>query len=251
MKRQEDTRRRSLLVFGAAGLAAVALLAVWAVGSTGRASADEPHPGVNYTMSAGGFSSCNTSQGDAQCYIPPGTTFTLSVTLEPLPSDIPSYEGFDITLEYTGLTSADNASVDSWPDCGFPATGYDPGRVVMGCSVDVKPAPPSTYTGLIGTNDFTCSQSGAITMLHGSGPTDLLQNVASIFSEPGDAETLNITCGSPPTPTPLPTLVSSGHGGAFNHPGSNGNGPWLAIGSLLALTGAAAALSWAFARNRQ
>jgi len=250
MEANEDTRRRKLLAFGAAGLAAATLLAVWALGGAGQASA-EPLPGVNYTMSAGGFAGCNTSQGDAQCFMPPGTVFTLSITLEPLPSDIPSYQGFDITLEYTGLTSADNASVESWPDCAYPATGYDPGRVVMGCAIDVEPAPPSTYVGLMGTNDFTCSQSGSITMHRGGGYTDVIQDVAHVYSEPGDAETLNITCGSPPTPTPLPTLVSSGSGGAFDQSGSSGTGLWLAVGALLALTAAAAAVSWTFARDRR
>ena len=249
MKRQEDTRRRSLLALGAAGLAVAALLAVWALGSAGRASA-AVNAGVNYTISADGFSSCNTSQGDAQCYIPPGTTFTLSVTLGPLPADIPSYEGFDLRIEYTGLTSADNGTTESWPDCGFAAIDYNPGQVAMGCSIGLD-AGPSTYVGLLGTNDFTCSQSGTIALRNSSGNTVLIQDVAQVHSEPGDAETLNITCGTAPTPTPLPALGSSGSGGAFTPSESSGAGLWLAIGSLLALTGAASALTWTFARNRQ
>ena len=248
MARQEDNKRRRL-AFGAAALATGALLVAWALGSAGPASA-EPHPGVNYNMSVGGFSGCNTSQGDAQCYIPPGTAFTLSVTLEPLPSDVPSYEGFDVTLEYTGLTSADNANVEHWPDCGFPVTSFEPGTILVGCAIGVEPAPASTYVGLMVTNDFTCSQSGSIRMPHGYGSTDLLQNVALPLSEPGDAETLNITCGAAPTATPLPTLVGTGSGGAFNQSDADGTGLWLAVGALLALTGGAAVLSWTFARNR-
>jgi hypothetical protein len=253
MERQEETRRRSLLRAGGGALAVAALLVVWALGSAGQASA-EPIEGLDFNMSVGGFSSCNSTQGDTQCYIPPGTTFTLSITLEPLPFDVEFYQGFDVTLEYSGLTSLDNASVEAWPDCAFPATGYEEaGQIAMGCAIGVKPAPPSTYTGLMATTDFTCSGSGFIRMVHGSGWTDLLQDVNVIWSEPGEAETLNIVCGSPPTatPPPLPTIVPSGSAGALGESDTSGNGLWLAMGALLALTGTAAGLSWAFARNRR
>jgi hypothetical protein len=105
----------------------------------------------------------------------------------------------------------------------------------------------------MGTNDFTCSQSGTIVLRHGAGSTDLIQDLVTILSEPGDAETLNITCGAEPTPTPtpLPTLVSSGSGSAAGQSGTGETGLWLAIGALLVLTGAAAVVSGTYARRRQ
>jgi hypothetical protein len=222
-----------------------------------RVSADD-HPGLNFTISVPSVPGCTTANGDAQCYIPPGTTFTLDVTLEALPSDITSYEGIDALLAYTGLTSANNASMASWPDCAYPATSYDTGQVTMGCTVGLPPAVPSTYTGVVGTNDFTCTQSGAIGLPHGEGHTDLVEAVTLTHSEPGNADTLTIGCGSPPTPTPtpaptpLPALVSSGSAGTLSEAGGNGSAAlWLAIASLLTVAGAGfVVFGWRFARSR-
>jgi hypothetical protein len=255
MERLEHVSGR-LVAFGGALLAIAALLLI-AVAQTASPAFAEPHPGLNFTASVPGYAGCNTSQGDAQCYIPPGTTFTVNVTLDPLPSDIPSYQGFDIKMSYTGLTSADNASTASWPDCGYPASYFEAGLVNMGCAVGLPPAGPSTYTGLVGTNDFTCSQSGAITLLHGDGNTDLIQDTVVVLGEVGPSEILNITCGSPPTATtvptatPLPRLTASGSAGSLSQADNHAMAQWLLIGSLMSLAAASlVVLGWKSARSR-
>jgi hypothetical protein len=252
-------RMRRLVASGSALFIAIALLAVWSSGMV-RVSAHASHPGLNFTISVPSVSGCTTAQGDAQCYMPPGTTFTLDVTLEALPSDIPSYEGLDVLIGYSdnGLTSANNASMASWPDCAYPANHYEIGRVNIGCVVGLPPAGPSTYTGLVGTNDFTCTQSGTIGLPHGEGATDLVETVGMVHSEPGDADTLTITCGSPPTPTPtpaptpLPALGSTGSAGTLSEAGGNGSvALWLAIASLLTVAGAGfVVFGRRFARSR-
>ena len=231
-------RIRRLVALGGA-LGAIALLLSWSFG-TMSAQAHTPHPGLNFTLVAEGQNGCDTSGGDTVCYIDPGTEFALNVVLESLPSDIPSYEGYDIVIEYTGLTSGDDASMSSWPDCGFPATFFDTGKVAMSCAVGVPPAGPSTYSGVIGTNTFTCDNSGTITLRHGTGNTILTQILSSQHAEgEGTGETLNITCGSPPTPTSTPqpavptALPGTGTAGP-DHGGSTGTGLWIAIGVLLA-----------------
>jgi hypothetical protein len=248
MERREHLSGR-LVAVGSAVLAVAALLLI-SIGRTASPAFAEPHPGLNFAASIPGYAGCNTSQGDAQCFIPPGTTFTVNVTLDPLPSDIPSYQGYDIKMSYTGLTSADNASTAMWPDCGYPATYYEAGLVNMGCAVGLPPAGPSTYTGLVGTSGFTCSASGTITLLHGDGNTDLNQDVGLISSEAGTGETLNITCGSPSTATPLPVLAPSGSAGGLGQADNNAEAQWLLIGSLMSLAAAGlVVLGWRFARS--
>ena len=239
-------RTGRLVALGGA-LGAIALLLSWSFG-TMSAQATTPHPGLNFTLVAEGQNGCDTSGGDTVCYIDPGTEFSLNVVLESLPSDIPSYEAYDIAIEYTGLTSADDASTSSWPDCEYPAAGYPGvGKVLMGCVVGIPPAGPSTYAGVIGTNTFTCSESGTITLRHGVGNTILTETlgVPQHAEGEGTGETLNITCGSPPTPTSTPqpavptALPGTGTAGP-DHGGSAGTGLWITIGALLAVAAAGA-----------
>jgi hypothetical protein len=252
---QHERSKIPWMALGGALVVMAALLAGFSAGSPRQALAAE-HPGVNFTVAVPGYSGCDTSAGNAQCYIPPGTTFTVNVTLGSLPSDVPGHEGYDIKLAYSGVTSQDNASVDSWPDCAYPAYTYDTAGVVqMGCAIGID-STASTYTGLVGTAGFTCAASGSITLEHGSGSTDLFQSISQILWEPGGSETLNITCGSPPTATTPPTatrapgLGPSGVGDALD--GNDGTTAlWLAIASLGALTMVAlAAMSWRLSRGR-
>ena len=257
MEQHEHSKSRGLVALGGALVVMTAFLLALSTGSSRHALADA-HPGINFTMAVPGYAGCDTGMGDAQCYIPPGATFTVNVTLGALPADVAGHEGYDIKLAYNGVTSLNNASVAMWPDCAYPAYTYDtPGVVQMGCSIGADAA-DSHYTGLVGTEGFTCAQSGAITMQHGSGATDLFQSLSQILWEPGAGETLNITCGSPPTPTVPPTathvpgLSSTGSGGALGHSDNNETmALWLVIGSLATLSAAAlAAMSWRFARGR-
>ncbi|MGH7484384.1 MAG: hypothetical protein ACREMY_02120, partial [bacterium] len=145
MEQHEHSKTRWLIVLGGALVVMAAFLLTISTGSPRQASAAE-HAGVNFTMSVPGYAGCNTSAGNAQCYIPPGTTFTVNVALGALPSDVPGHEGYDIKLAYSGVTSANNASVAMWPDCAYLAYSYDtPGIVQMGCAIGAD-APDSTYT---------------------------------------------------------------------------------------------------------
>jgi hypothetical protein len=202
------------------------------------AYAEIPNPGLNYSIEAVDQDGCDTTAGDAVCYIEPGSDFVVEVTLDALPDDVASYEGFDIWISYTGLTSADDADAQAhWPDCGFPAANFDAGLVAAGCSIGIDPGTPSTYDGLMLSNTFTCDASGTISLVAGDGKTDLLETVSEHHAEgEGTMETLNITCGDEPTPTntaaPVPTaLPPTGTAGADQSDSANA---WFVIGGLLA-----------------
>ncbi len=254
--------RTPRLVALAGALGVLALLLSWSFGTSMKADAHIPHAGLNYSIEAEGESGCDTTEGDAVCYIDPGTEFTLNVTLDPLPSDIASYEVFDVRLEYTGLTSDDDADAAAyWPDCGFPAAHFKAGLIAAGCSIGFEPGTPSTYTGLMLTNGFTCSESGTISLVHGDGQTDLLGTISEHHGEgEGTRETLDVTCGDPPTPTStaappatptaLPaTLPGTGTAG-LDQDSSAGAGVWLAIAALMtvAIVGLGA-FGWRKARS--
>jgi len=226
-----------------------------------RADAQTPHEGLNFTITAEGEDGCDTSEGDAVCYIDPGTEFALSVELGELPSDIASYEAFEIVVNYTGLTSADDATTDSWPDCGFPASFFEPGKVAVSCAIGIPPATASTYTGVLTSNTFTCEESGTITLANvGMGNTSLIAILGSQYTEAAD-ETLSITCGDPPTATntagpqattapPVPTALPPTGTGGIDQNGGTSAGIWLAIAGLAAFAVAGlSAFGWRNSRS--
>jgi len=177
------------------------------------ASAHEPHPGLNFYIAVDGVPNCDTQSGDATCDLAPSSVFVIDTFLDPLPSDIPDYGGFDIRLGFTGITANRDASTDAWPDCGFPAADYESNAVVFACAVGVPPATGSHYSGIIGTSSFVCNQSGRVNLVHGN--TDLVEfaDISQIHAEdPNTAETLTINCvqgGVTPVPTtPRPGATS-------------------------------------------
>lgn len=187
--------------------AVVLLTLVWARLGAPQASAQDGHPGLNFWIAVYGVPNCSTQNGDATCSLAPNASFVVAVFLGPLPADVPGYSGFDIYLAYQGVIFKQNASMDAWPDCGFPATLFSrPNVVLLACAEGVD-ASPSTYAGLIATTSFTCGQSGSVSMLHGSDNyTDLVPAVGSVVSEnPNTSEKLTINCVTggvvPPTPS--------------------------------------------------
>lgn len=248
---------RLVTLVGALG--ALALLLTWGFGAT-QTSAQTPSPDLNFTIEADGESGCDTSDGDAVCYIDPGTEFALNVTLDEVPEEVTSYEAIEVVIAYTGLESADDGNTDAWPDCGFPATFFEPGRLAMSCALGLPPAEPSTHMGLIATNTFTCSESGTITLLNvGAGNTSLTQMVGVQYAEEAD-ETLDITCGDPPTATNTPEPAATatvamptalpGTGTGTEAGGGTSADIWLAVGALglLAVVGLST-FGWTFARR--
>ena len=262
------TRRRALLAVTIAALFS-ALLVV-------HTEAHEPHPGLQFSIGVRGVPGCNTRASNVTCTLPSGRPFVLEVSLDALPDDIPTYEGFDIYLKYAGVTPQHDASTDDWPDCGFPASSYDqPGVVDFGCARGLPPAGPSSYIGPIGTNTFTCGQNGSITLQHSAarGYTDLVQGVLpgptpgvgignNHAEGAGTTETITISCfaATPtrtlpstltaiPASTPAPVLPSTGQ-----HAVGATRVPLAPIAALLVgsagLLACAALLRWWTRKNR-
>jgi hypothetical protein len=193
------------------GVVALALFGALLIASpffTEAATADEPHPGLNFSIGVRGVQGCNTRADDVTCTLPSGQPFLLEFSLDMLPDDINGYAGFDLFAEYTGITPGDDGNSDDWPDCGFPVAHVPPdgGFIALACAIGVPPAPQSSsWIGPIGAITFTCAQNGSITMAHGGddGQTDLVEGNLAKHSEGVNAEeTINITCGSVPANTP-------------------------------------------------
>jgi len=141
-----------------------------------------------------GQDDCNTRDGPTTCVARQDDRFALHVYLDNLGS-AQSYGGFDLVMTYAGVSSKDNADAEAWPDCAYEASAYDPGFLALACAIGVA-SPNSVYTGLIGTADFNCTDSGVITMLHGYGWTALVENLQSPVLHEGEtiSETLIIDC---------------------------------------------------------
>jgi hypothetical protein len=146
-----------------------------------------------------------TPVAPATCHVDAGANFTVSAYLNNL-GGIANYKGFDISLNYTGVTlvGVDKATGSNWPSCGFPVTSTPAASSILaGCTVNVGGTPPSSYTGRIATMTFNCAANGSITMLHGAGGTDIAQPVTPTpLSEnhgevEGSSETLTIVCDYP------------------------------------------------------
>jgi hypothetical protein len=200
-------RNKVLIAFFAVALVCIALAT-----TAGRGSAHEPHPGLNFWIAVDGVPNCSTQNGDGTCDIAPGVSFVVGTHLDPLPGDLPHYDGYDIELLHQGVTPNHDASSDAWPDCAFPAASYDestaPDRVIFGCASGVPPAQPSTYTGLIGTVSFVCAASGSLQLVHGITRTDVLDDqIQGHAEDPNRTDTLTINCAAggavPPTPAPV------------------------------------------------
>ncbi len=255
LRKHVGTRR--LVTFGIALAAAVLFLAWTSAGTQVAAQNVQVDPALNFSMTAVGEEGCDTTGGDTKCYIEPGSTFTLEVSLDSMPEAADSYEGFDIVLNYAGLTVVeDSADPEAWPDCGFPATFYDAGLVAMSCAIGIESG-PSTHLGVIGTAEFTCSASGSITMPFGVGNTILQVDVATPVTEDAP-ETLTINCGERPTPTEepeatataAPALPVTGMPGGTSDDGADA-ALWALIGALLTVGVAGVAVfGLRYARSR-
>ena len=188
-----------------AALAAFAAILVVSGMAVQHASADEPHDGLQFSIGVRGVAGCNTRESDVTCSLPAGQPFVVEVALDALPDDIPSYGGFDLYVEFGGVTPSDDASNIDWPNCGFPAAFVGDGFVGWGCAMGAPPSGPSSWVGPIGTVTFTCTQDGSISLIHGSGSkTDLLNPLGDVKHSEGVnvSETLAITCGTIPAGTP-------------------------------------------------
>ncbi|MGH3521582.1 MAG: flexitail domain-containing putative surface protein, partial [Mycobacterium sp.] len=162
--------------------------------------------GINFTINSdiagGAANSCNTLLGSpADCYVPLGGTFSVSVYLRSLPT-APSfygYEGFQFTLEYSAVTAIENKQAVHpfyWPNCSLVGLVFNPGVEQVGCAIGIGAA-PSTYTGRMAAPEFTCTSEGAITLMHGVSLTSIVDHNLFEFTEAGGNDSLNIHCVPP------------------------------------------------------
>ena len=179
----------------------VACVAAGAFAVTAAVSAHAPHPELDFSIAIdtnGDFiDDCATSGGPTACNVPLGSSFAVKLYLYSI-GTVPGYDSYDATILFAGVSAKYNSDPSFWPDCAGPL--YAPpiiDRVGWGCVVG-QLDPPSTYTGLIGTTQFNCTQSGTVSMLRGEGNTQI---VGSGYEQHGEAqgttETLTINCVEP------------------------------------------------------
>jgi hypothetical protein len=156
--------------------------------------------GTDLLGGAGG--ACNSSGTPTNvCNVALGATFNVNFYLNSLPTAfVDSYAGYDVLLQYTGLTATgtqQSLHLDYWPECAFPASNFSsPGQIFAGCSIGVSQS-DSTYTGRIAAPEFTCTADGAITLVHGEGHTDIVNYPPPIAFSEGSDESLTIHCVAP------------------------------------------------------
>jgi hypothetical protein len=245
--------------------AAAALLLTWGFGAAMDANAQVPAPGLQFSMSIPGVDDCDTADsGSGTCILDPGEAFTVNYSLDSLPDGITEYFGIDLYNTYTGVVSEDNPSMDPWPDCAFEAQFATPGESVRwGCTYGVD-APVSTYTGLVSTLDFTCTEDESfdhkINLVHGETDTSLNSVIGQSAEGAGTMDTLTVHCGEPPTPTPEPSddtptpeaptaLPPTGDGtGLAGRSGSAGL--WVVMAALAVAAGTIGLFSLRYARSK-
>ena len=113
-------------------VALVALAPAASLGHPGRASAHVPHPGLDFSFSidANGDTvpDCGTGVGQPlKCTAPQGSLLHARVFLNSLGGA--QYGGFDIRLDYAGVTSKDDPDAHAWPPCTFSASNLKPAMV--------------------------------------------------------------------------------------------------------------------------
>jgi hypothetical protein len=179
---------------------------------------------------------CGTRPSQStSCHLPPGATFRLNTYLDGFPLVLPGYVGFDLVVDYAGITSHDNADADVWPDCGFEAFFFSSAQTAWGCAVGIG-TPLSTFTGVVGTLDFTCTANGSVELDHQDGGTGVTGGPAHDSYREAGPDALTIFCDVPPptgTPSATPTAASVG-GIAFD---TGAGGEDLALDGAIALAG--------------
>jgi len=214
----------------------ILVITAWGPGSAKQAAADIPHAGLDFSIgvdtNGDTTPDCNTTGGPTTCTVASaGGVFTLQVFLNAL-GGIAGYLGFDIRVNTAGVTvdqsnGAPIVSAQSWPQCTFQAVApFNTAYVMFGCaSFNVM----STYTGVIGTVELTCTQTGTLTLAHGGSNTRLIENPTAHAEGQGTTEALDINCASTPTATltgtqtptrtPTPTATPRPRNGDANKDG--------------------------------
>lgn len=155
---------------------------------------------------------CSTKDGaePSKCSLPAGnqSAFTLSVYLNDF--DVSGYDAFDVHLSFHGVSVKDDEMAVQAPDCDYTVTASSATHAGLGCIV--HEAPPSSYTGLIGTVGFNCNASGPIALLHGESDTYLIDDDGTFHMEgEGTSETLAVNClsATPASPSAIERVVAA------------------------------------------
>jgi len=190
--------RRGLFGLAVPALLILAILLSFGVQGSRSVQANQPNPGLEFTLHVAGCSTFADYKGT--CTVTQGSTFVASVSLDAIPYP---YEGLAVTVAYTGVASKDDPTM-VWPDCYVPVPSTGPGFVNNGCATGIHQLPQSTYTGTVMTASFNCSADGTLSLTHGPADTQLMENVddpGKVSTEAGP-DVLNIDC-VPPTPEPV------------------------------------------------
>jgi alpha-tubulin suppressor-like RCC1 family protein len=215
-----------------------------------------PQSGLDFSLgidvNGNGTDDCRTKPSSpTKCTVPEGGTFALKVYLNSLPIGVPGYTGFDVVVQYAGVSAKNHVSV-VWPDCSFPVAFYGASFFAFGCNIFAGLF-TSAYTGPIGTNDFNCTAPGTITLLHGSGNTGLLLDASTYrYEGQGTSESLVINCGGAPPPVGGISRGAGVAGRPLEAPAPAGSSAGLLRTGAAAFAGVAitAAALWRMSRHR-
>jgi hypothetical protein len=150
-----------------------------------------------------GMEDCGTRDGQSpECTVPSGASVDVMIDINSLPAGLSGFAGVDLVINDAALRVLDSRYEFVWPDCvsyasnrGHPDNGHPDNLVAFGCSGSGRF--DSTYSGPMLKVPATCSQSGSVTLLHGQGYTDAIDNdVRAYYERTSGSETVDITCGS-------------------------------------------------------
>ncbi len=177
------------------------------VSSNTNAALTPPPGSPDFSIGVG--TACDSSSGPAKCSFNDGETFTLDFKLNALPTGL-AYKGYDLWINFVGvsLESIAQTGAGVWPGCVLAGSNDStPGRLYAGCGVGIGD-PSSTYLGVLMRAVFQCPMSSTgstITLAHGPGNTDLVDDHLTAYAELSD-ESLSVNCeATPATPTSTPT----------------------------------------------
>jgi hypothetical protein len=194
-----------MLAVPVAGLAVLAVVLAMGMGSADKTEANS-NAGVEFHIQTTGCTTAADAKG--ACVLPLGGSFVVEGVIDSFGPPLTGYDGIAMTLNYAGVTSKDDVSTASWPNCVFGVSaGQGSGTFINGgCSIGIG-APSSTYTGTFFTNTFNCTADGTITVFHDKAGTAVTDSTLTSHTEASAGpDVLNIDCQPlPPTNTPTPT----------------------------------------------
>lgn len=141
-----------------------------------------------------GMEDCGSAEGQQrECVMPLGSSFDVIITLHSLAADLMGYTGTDLVFDQAALPASSTFKF-LWPDCILTASAASGSIRAYACSDGGQFE--STYSGPMLEVAFTCSRSGSVTLLHGTGTTQVIDiNLRSYYEQAAGGETVQITCG--------------------------------------------------------